>query len=689
MNTGGVFVACVCFCGLFATAHTATIYPIDDSDGFGRKFDGIGGISGGGATSKLLVNYPQPYRDQVLDFLFKPNFGASLQILKVEIGGDACSTDGSEASHMHNSWEENYQRGYEWWLMLEAKKRNPDIKLYGLPWAYPGWVGGPTRDNPWTDPERPVNYVLNWIMGAKTVYNLTIDYVGIWNERMYSIPYIKLLRRILDNTGFSNVKIVGADKKWEIADDILQDEELGAAVENIGCHYPGTFSDSSAMKTGKKLWASEDYGTFNDNVGGGCWGRILNMNYVNGNMTATISWTAIASFYNPLPWFRAGLMTAIEPWSGNYVVQSPIWIAAHTTQFTEIGWSYLRHGAGVGNFTGGGSYVALVSPNGKNLTIIIETLSHDHSICVRPPLEPYNVTKQRVTFQLKGSFFSITSLRVWYSRLFNGAINDTGTMFESQQSLEVVNGMVQLDVAVDEVYTLTTVKGGKKGSYPRPPASQPFPNTYNEDFEGYSEHTEPYNLAQQTGSYEIIDVGPPHNKVVRQMVLTQPVHWCEAEGNTNRSISIIGNYNWTDVTVQIDARVGAVNGSSGYFVAARVDRGGGSSDQAEGIFLYILPNTSTYLLSADFEHNHIIMAGVLPSSSSDWNTVMLTVQAGYATAKYNNQTLLKESIPPSMGFVAIGTDSWGIVDYDNLMIKAEPVPHQRQKDNTLYFKPPK
>ena len=23
---------------------------------------------------------------------------------------------------MHYSWEENYQRGYEWWLMTEAKK---------------------------------------------------------------------------------------------------------------------------------------------------------------------------------------------------------------------------------------------------------------------------------------------------------------------------------------------------------------------------------------------------------------------------------------------------------------------------------------------------------------------------------------------------------------------------------------
>ena len=32
------------------------------------------------------------------------------------------TSDGTEASHMHNSWDENYERGYEWWLMKEAKK---------------------------------------------------------------------------------------------------------------------------------------------------------------------------------------------------------------------------------------------------------------------------------------------------------------------------------------------------------------------------------------------------------------------------------------------------------------------------------------------------------------------------------------------------------------------------------------
>ena len=65
---------------------------------------------------------------------------------------------------MHSAGDENYERGYEWWLMTEAKKvgpckdaifggmqccgsvlfvfsqRNPDIKLYALSWAYPAWV---------------------------------------------------------------------------------------------------------------------------------------------------------------------------------------------------------------------------------------------------------------------------------------------------------------------------------------------------------------------------------------------------------------------------------------------------------------------------------------------------------------------------------------------------------------------
>ena len=32
------------------------------------------------------------------------------------------ATEGTESSHMHEEWDENYNRGYEWWMMKEAKK---------------------------------------------------------------------------------------------------------------------------------------------------------------------------------------------------------------------------------------------------------------------------------------------------------------------------------------------------------------------------------------------------------------------------------------------------------------------------------------------------------------------------------------------------------------------------------------
>ena len=52
-----------------------TPYYIDDWLGLGSTFEGIGGISGGGATSKLLVSYPEVTRSQILDFLFSHSLG--------------------------------------------------------------------------------------------------------------------------------------------------------------------------------------------------------------------------------------------------------------------------------------------------------------------------------------------------------------------------------------------------------------------------------------------------------------------------------------------------------------------------------------------------------------------------------------------------------------------------------------
>jgi galactosylceramidase len=233
-----------------------------DGNSTGRMFDGLGALSAG-ASSRLLIDYPEPQRSQILDYLFKPAYGAVLQHLKVEIGADVNSTDGSEPSFMRTPSDYDSSRGYEWWLMEQAKKRNPDIILEVLPWGAPGWVG---KDSLYTP--AMADYVARFIEAARKDHHLEIKYAGIWNEKVFDATYVKELAQQLKAHHLAT-KIVCCDEfsgegdgQWAIADAILKDPTLADAVSVIGVHYPlvnGKITTTdTARETGKPLWSSED-----------------------------------------------------------------------------------------------------------------------------------------------------------------------------------------------------------------------------------------------------------------------------------------------------------------------------------------------------------------------------------------------------------------------------------------------
>uniref|UniRef100_A0A8C8HZH2 Galactocerebrosidase n=1 Tax=Oncorhynchus tshawytscha TaxID=74940 RepID=A0A8C8HZH2_ONCTS len=602
------FAIALCF-SLCFDLSIGESYVLDDKIGLGRTFDGIGGLSGGGATSRLLVNYAEPYRSQILDYLFKPNFGASLQILKVEIGGDAQTTDGTEPSHMHYENDENFFRGYEWWLMREAKKRNPNITLIGLPWAFPGWVGH-GKNWPYDFPDITASYVVSWILGAEQYHDLNIDYVGVCIQLNF------LLRYTLDKSGLERVRIIASDNLWQpITYSLCVDQELADAVDVIGAHYPGTTTVIEALKTQKKLWSSEDYSTFNDEVGGGCWARILNQNYINGLMTATISWNLVASYYEDLPFGRDGLMTAEEPWTGNYVVESPIWITAHTTQFSQPGWTYLQT---VGHLVHGGSYVALTDSKG-NLTVVIETM-----VSIYLPIH------------------------------------------------YIYDGSFTLSLDVDAVYTLTTISTGQKGTYPDPPASGPFPKVYFDDFNvanpSFSEA--PY-FADQTGVFEyyinLTDPGP-HVFTLRQVVTQMPVTWAT---DADQTISVIGDYKWQNLTVMCDVFMETVK-TGGVFIAVRVDKGGQSVRSAKGVFFWVFADGS-YKVTNDLVGKTVLAEGLSGTRAYGWHTLTLTVEGEYATGLLNGYPLWKDAVVlgPKNGWAAIGTHSFELAQFDNFAVEVK------------------
>ena len=83
--------------------------------------------------------------------------------------------------------------------MSEALRRNPLVTTYRLPWAAPGWINNGSDWDvhaPYDRPSCPstiahcgyfsddnIRYQVAWVRGARDTYNITLDYLGIWNER--------------------------------------------------------------------------------------------------------------------------------------------------------------------------------------------------------------------------------------------------------------------------------------------------------------------------------------------------------------------------------------------------------------------------------------------------------------------------------------------------------------------------
>jgi len=543
-----------CITGIGFAAALGLAQLAVDRTSLGNTFDGIGGLSGGGATSVLLPNYAEPSRTRILDYLFKPNFGASLQILKVEIGGDSQSTDGTESSHMHDSNHIDLHTGYEWWLMKEAKKRNPNIKLYGLAWAFPSWVGNGSGD-PFKFPELTARYLTEWVSGAKSEYGLDVDYLGIWNEKASDSNFVQVLRKTLNQRGHQGTKLVVKDGGLDVCTTLLNDKKYADAVDIIGLHYPNDFQDFSAcQKLNKPVWASEESSSYDDLNGAACWGRVINSHWVINKITSSIMWNLVGAYYHGTNWYGSSMMTTVEPWSGHYEVNPVIWATAHVTQFTEVGWKYLLNGSGSGELPNGGYYATWVDPNSTHFTMNMVKISRDHAQCTRPPLPNFKVKEETVTVRLAPSMKAPAQLQVWYSNFedFDGA----APMFQ-RSTVQVVNNQFSILVPVGSMYTITTMTTGQKGGFDEIPLSSPsFPLSYSDDFQSTPESHNARWFADQIGAFEI-HPSVDGKKSLKQMVGELPIGW--SDQGTRGPMTLIGMREWQDIQVQVDFKLPADN----------------------------------------------------------------------------------------------------------------------------------
>ncbi|MEV4559324.1 ricin-type beta-trefoil lectin domain protein [Kitasatospora sp. NPDC049285] len=633
-----------------ATAATSTAITVDGTKP-GLTFDGVGAISGGGGNSRLLIDYPEPQRSQLLDYLFKPGYGAALQVLKIEIGGDTNSTDGAEASHEHTKGAVDCNQGYEWWLAEQAKARNPNIKLSALAWGAPGWIGG---GNFWSTDM--IDYLNSWL-GCAAQHNLTIDYLGGWNERGYDKTWYENLRAALNANGHAAVKVVAADSDWAVADAMVSDPAFRNAVDVVGVHYPCGYlssettcnSTANAQSLGKPLWASEN-GSQDADAGAPATARGINRGYLDGRMTSYINWPVIAALYPNLFFSTDGMSVANQPWSGNYSIGKTTWVTAHTTQFTQPGWHYVDSASGyLGGARANGSYVTLKSTNNSDYSTVIETMDA--------------TAAQTATLTVTGGL-STGQVHVWATNVKSA---NSADHFAHIQDLMPTGGAYTLTLQPGYVYTVTTTTGQGKGSA-TPPAPAALALPYADTFETPAASTSPKYFADMNGAFQTLPCGGGRTGTcLQQMAATKPIRWTDESFNT--PYTMMGDGSWDNYTASVDTLLkqpGSIE------VLGRVNQQGRNDNGLNAYHLRVSDTGAWSILKSDTSWTFTTLASGTTTAlgTNRWHTVALTMQDSTLSAAVDGVTLgsaTDSSYPrgqAGLGVVGFQTDQ-----FDNFSLK--------------------
>eukprot|EP00746_Dinoflagellata_sp_MGD_P069110 gnl/MRDRNA2_/MRDRNA2_28343_c0_seq1.p1 gnl/MRDRNA2_/MRDRNA2_28343_c0~~gnl/MRDRNA2_/MRDRNA2_28343_c0_seq1.p1 ORF type:complete len:671 (+),score=106.48 gnl/MRDRNA2_/MRDRNA2_28343_c0_seq1:121-2133(+) len=308
--------------------------------------------------------------------------------------------------------------------------------------------------------------------------------------------------------------------------------------------------------------------------GAGCWGRLINQNYIRMAATSSIAWSLIWSAYPNLECFGNGLLYAFEPWSGHYEVKAPVWTTAHTTQFTEVGWEYLPVGEGTGELPEGGTFATLADPKTDNFSIILETL-RGQCFYANGCFHTKEATRiQVVKLNVKTSH---KSLAVW-------STNRTHWFQRQVDAHPNADGFFEISIHPDSIMTITTIRTASSwraqqdaGPDPvglpsflitaadrRDPPSSTFPLPYYESFDEYEDGQAPKFWSDQGGAFEIVSDDGPHppgepgdyssrRHVLQQQVMRVPTAW---HGHSPLPWTVLGGVNWTDLDADVYARLG-------------------------------------------------------------------------------------------------------------------------------------
>lgn len=543
------------------------------------RYRGAGMVSGNN-SSRLLLDYkaehPEAY-EQILEYMFGKE-GIGITHLKVEMGADINSSSGTEPSVMRTEDEKaDVTRGAAYQLAADAKKINPDLTLDMLWWSEPKWVSDAADVY-----AARYKWYKNTLDAAYETYGLEFDYVSaVQNERCADLEWVKYLSSHLKSEkdtpyDYSKIKIVGGEEvcTWGFADRMYEDSELMDAVDIVGSHYTSESTENAqklAYDENKELWFSEAsspmayaQGTYRYD-GSGLAGingtldianRIIGM-YPNGKMTLYEYQPVVSAYYDGACYCQKQLISACDPWSGYYMLDSGFYMSLHFSQFIQKGWAFVDSGCYSDGQKGGDGH-AIVDAVYSYMTAT-DTETGDYSTVIT------NTTAQPIeyTFKVSGLDKASSNVSVWETRgpdSIDGSYDEN--YFKKTEDISTTaNGSeysYTVTVKPNSIVTVSTVSP-ERTEYKNADESERtvLKLPYSDDFEyaGYAEDylssrgNAPRYTTDEGGAFEVekTDKG---NVLVQQITADMKANeW----GYTPDPVTTFGDDRWYNYSVSVDA----------------------------------------------------------------------------------------------------------------------------------------
>lgn len=662
----------------------------------GTVYRGLGVITGNN-SSRLLMDYktenPEAYWE-IMDLLFKPDYGAGLTHVKIEFGSDVNSSSGTEPSIMRSEDEEaDVTRGAGFMFAADALSINPDITVDLLRWGEPQWVTNAFNES--TEAGHAARY--KWYKAALDkaydTYGIKFTHISADANEAAKVDteWIIYLADALENEtderyDYGAIKLVASDElgSWNISTEMMKNEELRNAVDILGEHY-NTWADSDARtlnsEYGKEIWYTEGVASTNiaklavNSNGSGINGtngaldvcnRIIN-GYYNGKMTMYEYQPAVAAYYSGAKYFPKSLLNAQTPWSGYYEADCGIWTSAHFTMFIENGWRYIDSAC-----YGDGKESHAISETTNNYMTVTDTKTGDYSIVICND----SAEQRNYTFTLENMTKADAPIYIWETRGPDEGQAYDANYFKHIGTYSPVekdgNYSYSIEVKPYSIVTVTTLdKTADISVYNCAYEDIPLDISYSDDFE-YSEDFlsargyAPLYTTDYGGAFEVAELDG--NKVLMQKINAEnkPTDW-RYRGTPN-PITSLGDDRWSNYTAEIDFRL-SDNNAQNYaafgvrYLLAELDTGNAQN----GYCVRVKPTGEWELR----KNTRAVAKGTIDGfDSTAWHNVRITANGQNITAYLDGVEIAAycdESAYAHSGRISIGSGLYNNA-FDNLKV---------------------